>query len=198
MPTIGLTGNFGMGKTTALHLLRKLGAYAFDVDKFVHGILKKPATIRQVVHALGKEVLAKGRSKNSLNKKRVAEIIFRHPEKRKAVENIIHPQVLKMMKETGSGILKKDPSALVVFEVPLLFEAGYEKYFDWTVSVYCKRETAVGRLFTKGFSRDEVYARLRAQMPVTRKKKLADFVIDNSYDTGRTEKQVRRIFEKLH
>lgn len=186
-----------MGKTTVLQLFRKLGARSFDVDKFVHGILKKPATIRQIVHTLGRGVLTGDRSRLSLNKKRVAEIIFRDPEKRKAVERIIHPQVLKMIKETGSGILKKDPSALIVFEVPLLFEAGYEKYFDRTVAVYCRRDTAVGRLLKKGVSRDEIYARLRAQMPVTRKIKLADFVINNSYDTVRTEKQVRRILARL-
>ncbi|RJQ55350.1 MAG: dephospho-CoA kinase [Nitrospiraceae bacterium] len=197
MPTIGLTGNFGMGKTSVLSLFRKSGAHVFDVDKFVHNILEKPETIRKISLFLGKDILIKKPGGISIDKPRVAQIIFHDPAKRKAVEKIIHPQVLKMMKEAESGILKKKPSALIVFEVPLLFEAGYEIFFDKTVVVYCRRDLAIKRLARKGFSADEASGRLRAQMSVTRKKKLADFVIDNSYDIGRTEKQVKRILGKI-
>ncbi|RJQ15108.1 MAG: dephospho-CoA kinase [Nitrospiraceae bacterium] len=197
MPTIGLTGNFGMGKSTVLKLFGKLGAYTFDIDKFVHEILKKPETIIKIARALGKEVLIKKSYGISLNKQRVAKIIFADPEKRKTIEKIIHPQVLKIIKATESGILKNKPSALIVFEVPLLFEAGYEKHFDKTVVVYCKRDLAVSRLVTKGFSEDEARKRLRAQMAITTKKSLADFVIDNHGDVSDTEKQVRRIYEKV-
>lgn len=194
MPTIGLTGNFGMGKTAVLHLFKKLGAYTFNIDKFVHEILRKPDTIRKIAQALGKDVLTK---EISINKTRVAKIIFDDAGKRKALEQIVHPQVLKIIKTTESGILKRDPSALIIFEVPLLFEAGYEKHFDKTIVVYCNKDTAINRLAKKGFSKDEAQKRLRAQIPITKKKKLADFAINNNYDMGGTEKQVERILYKL-
>lgn len=197
MPTIGLTGNFGMGKTAVLHLFRKSGAYTFDIDKFVHEILKKPETIRIIAQALGKDVLTKKITKISINKTRVAKIIFDDAGKRKVLEQIVHPQVLKIMKTTESGILKRDHSALIVFEVPLLFEAGYEKHFDKTIVVYCNKDTAINRVIKKGFSKDEAHKRLRAQMPITRKKKLADFLINNNYDISGTEKRVKRILYKL-
>jgi len=196
MPTIGLTGNFGMGKTTVLALFRKSGAYTFNIDKFVHDILQEPETIKKISYALGEDILIKNK-RLSINKARVARLIFNDSDKRKTLEKIIHPQVLKIIKATRSEILKKNPSALIIFEIPLLFEAGYEKYFDKIIVIYCNRNNAISRLVKKGFSLDEAYKRLRAQMPITKKKKLADFVITNNYDIENTEKQVRRIFEKL-
>ncbi|MBI4849500.1 MAG: dephospho-CoA kinase [Nitrospirae bacterium] len=197
MPTIGLTGNFGMGKSTVLQLFKKMGAYTFDIDKFVHDILKKPETIKKISRALGEEVLIKKSSGTSLNKQRVAKIIFADPEKRKAIEKIIHPQVLKIVKQTESKTLKINPSALIVFEVPLLFEAGYEKHFDKTVVVYCRRDLAISRLTGKGFSEDEAVKRLRAQMAISRKRKFADFIVNNNGGVSYTEKQVERIHEQL-
>jgi dephospho-CoA kinase len=195
MPTIGLTGNFGMGKTTVLSLFKKSGAYTFNIDEFVHQTLKKPETIRKISRALGNDILTRS-PKLSINKARVAKLIFNDSEKRKAVEKIIHPQVLKMIKTSRSNLLKKRPSALIIFEVPLLFEAGYENFFDKTVVAYCNKKTAIDRLIAKGFSKDEILRRIDAQMPITKKKKLADFVINNNGDISNTERQVRRILQK--
>ncbi len=70
MPTIGLTGNFGMGKTTVLGLFRKLGVHTYNIDDFVHKILGKNTTIRKISKLLGDEVLNKTSSGTSLNKKK--------------------------------------------------------------------------------------------------------------------------------
>jgi dephospho-CoA kinase len=197
MPIIGITGNFGMGKTTVLTMFRELGAYTFNIDKFVHEILKRPQTIKKIARALGEEVLIKRSKKISISKTRVADIIFSDSGKRKTVEEIIHPQVLKITTAAALKISKANPSALIVFEVPLLFEAGYENYFDTTIVVRCNRDVAMRRLISKGFTRDNAMKRLRAQMPITKKEKLADFVIDNNFGTNRTRKQAKRIFERI-
>lgn len=184
-----------MGKTTVLSLFKKSGAYTFNIDEFVHQILNRPETIRKISRALGDDILIRA-PKLSINKTRVAKLIFNDPAKRKAVEKIIHPQVLKIIKAARSNILKKSPSALIIFEVPLLFEAGYEKFFDKTVVVYCNKNNAINRLIEKGFSKDEILRRMRAQMPITKKKELADFAINNNYDINDTEKQIKRILHK--
>ena len=95
------------------------------------------------------------------------------------------------------SMLHKAPTALIMFEVPLLFEAGYEKIFDRIIVVYCNRDTAIKRLAEKGFSQDEAMKRIRAQMPVTAKKKLADFVINNNDGPEKTNLQVKEIYNKL-
>jgi len=195
MPTIGLTGNFGMGKTTVLSLFKKSGAYTFNIDKFVHEILNRPEIIKKIARKLGNDILASG-ARLSINKRLVAQLVFNDAEKRKALEKIIHPQVLKIIKSTRSKILKKHRTALLVFEVPLLYEAGYKNFFDRIVVVYSSKKMAISRLVAKGFSKDEILKRMRAQMPITTKKKLADFVINNNYNISDTARQVKRILHK--
>jgi dephospho-CoA kinase len=197
MPIIGLTGNFGMGKSTALRLFNKCGAFTFSADEFVHNILENPGIIRRITKVLGRDILRGGPGNISINKKRVADIIFNDPHKRKAVERIIHPEVLKTMKLTASDILGREPSAIIIFEVPLLFEAGYARHFNKTIVIHCKRDTAITRLTRKGFSRNEVLKRMRAQMPISEKKKLADLLIDNNNGAGNTALQVKQIFQEL-
>jgi len=197
MPTIGLTGNFGMGKTTALELFRKLGAHTFNIDDFVHNILGMDIIIRKVTRLLGEKVLLKTSSGTALNKKMVASIIFSDPDKRKAVEKVIHPCVLKEINTTRSNILKQDPDALILFEVPLLFEAGYENHFDKTIVVHSKRQTAINRLTEKGFIKDDILKRFRSQMPIYKKKNLADFLIENNGDIKLITASVKSIYNRL-
>lgn len=198
MPIIGLTGNFGMGKSTVLRLFSKLGAFTFSADEFVHNILKKPGIIRKIITVLGKGILTVSAGNISINKKHMADIIFNDPHKRKAVEKIIHPEVLKLINLTASDIQSREPSAIIIFEVPLLLEAGYTRHFNKTIVVYCKRDTAIERLTHKGFSRIEVLKRMRSQMPIAEKKKHADFLIDNNNGTRNTGLQVKKIFQELY
>jgi len=197
MPIIGLTGNFGMGKSTVLRLFNSLGAFTFSADEFVHQILENPGTIRKLVKVLGKDILLSGAEHVSINKKHMADIIFNDPGKRKAAEEIIHPEVLKLIKLAASDIQKRDPSAIIMFEVPLLLEAGYTRHFNKTIVVHCTRNTAITRLMQKGFTRTEVLKRMRSQMPVAEKKKLADYLIDNNNGKRKTESQVRKIYRQL-
>ena len=197
MPTIGLTGNFGMGKSSVLKMFGEMGAFTYDIDTFVHSILEKPATIKKITGVLGSSVLSKRSGRPALNKKRVASMIFNDPEQRKAIEKIIHPEVLELMKQTEAKVLKKEPEAVIVFEVPLLFEAGYEKYFDRTVVVYAGRQNALNRLEGKGFTKDEARSRIRTQMPISTKMKRSDYTINNNYGLQRTKKRVKKIMGEV-
>ena len=197
MRTIALTGNFGMGKTEVLQLFSRLGAYTINIDDVVHAILDKPSIVKKISGLLGSGVLSKSKGALSINKKNTAAIIFNDPEKRKALEKIIHPEVLKEIKRIETAIARRNPESVIVFEVPLLFEAGYEHYFDRTITVHATRKTALKRLSKKGFSKDAAMKRMNAQMPISRKKKMADFRIDNNNSIEKTEKRVERIFRKI-
>jgi len=197
MPTIGLTGNFGMGKTTVLKLFEKHGLCAFSSDDFVHDILKKPAIIRKLSRILGSKVLIKGAHSLSINKKVVADEIFADAEKRRLVESVIHPEVLKSINKIKNTVSKKSCDSIMVFEVPLLFEAGFESLFDINITVYSKRDTAIRRLSRKGWEKTDAIKRIRAQMPITIKKRLSDFLINNERDISSTEKRVQQIIRKL-
>lgn len=188
---IALTGGFGSGKTTVLKLFKRLGALTVDVDSIVHEILKRREIIRDITALLGEDVV-RG---HSLNKEIMAKKIFDDVAKRRRVEAIIHPLVLKEIKRIKS-VSEKDSSVLI-FEIPLLYEASFERYFDKNIVVYCDRKTAIKRLIKKGFSEADAMKRIKAQLPIERKAMLADYIIDNSNGIKKTETQVREVFKKL-
>ncbi len=197
MQFIGLTGNFGMGKTTVLKMFNNLGAYTINADRLVSGLLRKPAIINKLVKILGREILTKRAGKTSLNKKRIAGIIFNNPKKRILIEKTIHPEVIKTAKSIKNEITAAKPLSIVIFEIPLLFESHCEKIFDGIIVVYCSKETAVRRLLEKGFLKDEITKRFRAQIPVSRKKTSADFLINNNSTLTDLRLRVHAVSKKL-
>lgn len=197
MPFIGLTGGLGMGKTTVLRLFKNSGAHTINADKLVHEILKKPTIIKKLSALLGKDILIKKPSKSLINKKHLADTIFGDPKKLRAAEKVIHPEVMKNAKSIKTKILNKKREAIIVFEVPLLFEAGYRKLFDKIIVVYCSKTTAINRVIRQGLSREQTLKRMRVQMPVSRKKASADFLINNNSDIGNLKSQVAAILKKL-
>lgn len=197
MLSIALTGNFGMGKTTVLKLFKKKGVHIFNIDNYVHEILDKPEYVSMIAGILGEDVLKIKSGSIYLDKKRIAEIIFNNSKKRKLIEELIHPEVFRKIKADESKINDKNSSAIIMFEVPLLFECGYENNFDRTIVVYCKRDSAVRRLINKGFSKEQITKRLRAQMPITFKTRMSDFSINNSNSLMETGVQVERIFGRI-
>ena len=186
-----------MGKTTVLHLFNRLGAYTIDIDDVVHTILDNPSIAKKIIRLLGNDVLLNSTGTLSINKRRTAAVIFNDSKKRRALEQIIHPRVLKEIKQMEAAIARRKPDAVIVFEIPLLFEACYEIYFDKTIAVHSTRETAFKRLAKKGFSKDDSLKRMKTQMPISRKKKMADFLIDNNGSIDKTEERVKQIFRKI-
>jgi len=187
---IGLTGNYGMGKSSVLAEFRRLGAATLDSDRVVAGLLKERGVISKVRRLLGPEVVAPS---GRLLKKKVAERVFASPELRRGLEDIIHPLVMKRV-EAFAKTMKR---GIAVVEVPLLFEGGYEGRFDRTITVYTTVSAARARLAAAGVSGKDAEARLKAQMPISRKKRLSDYRIDNGGTPDRMRSRVGRIFREL-
>lgn len=192
---IGLTGGFGCGKTTVLNLFKRFGAYTVDIDRVVHKILRREDIIKKMSILFGEGVLRRSSRGLTLNKRAVADRIFDDMAMRKKIEEIIHPLVLKEIINLKSRFQERE--GLLVFEIPLLYEARFERYFDRTVVVYCDRERAIKRLIKKGFNEFEAMKRIKAQLPIERKVMLADFIIDNSNGIKKTENQIRKIIKKV-
>lgn len=192
MLVAGLTGNYGMGKSLVLSLFRELGAATIDSDAVVRSLLEEEAVIKGVRGILGEEVMAEG---GRLDKKNVAKKIFKNNTLRAQVENLLHPLVFERIQRFVDD--NRGKVAVAVVEVPLLFEGGYEKRFDLTVVVYARRDVALKRLAHSGVTRSEAQRRLKAQLPITLKKRRADYVIDNSGSTGETRRQVAEIYDCL-
>ncbi len=213
MFVVALTGNYGMGKSSVTALFQKCGACTLDSDVIVAGLLQKKAVIEKIRMLLGPDVV---QGDQSLNKAVVADIIFHNKTARRKLEALLHPLVFQAMKSSikklkaGTiapplsggdgevcGLNTLNNNCIVVVEVPLLFEGGFQKRFDRTIAVYTSQKTALARLKKKGISRKDALARLHTQMDIRQKKRLADYVIDNNGTKAQTMAQVKKVFKAL-
>ncbi|MCX8033724.1 MAG: dephospho-CoA kinase [Thermodesulfovibrio sp.] len=193
MIKVGLTGNFGMGKSTVAEFFKKLGAYVINADKLVESLLEEPDVVEEIERLFGKEVLINGK----LNKKYIANIIFENPLMRIYLENIIHPRVFEKIDAIIKNIPSRGEPTIVVVEAPIIFERGYQNRFDIIITVFTDEEIAIKRLEEKGISKEESMKRLKSQFPIEMKKSKADYIIDNSGSLEDTALQVEAIFQKL-
>lgn len=185
---VGITGGFGTGKSTVGEILEDLGLYVIDTDHIVGEILsgKNKITIA-IVREFGEEVLSESKVRDFINKTKLAKIVFYDDRKRKKLESIIHPEVKRRLDKLIK--LNKDKEIIFVL-VPLLFESNMEGTFDELWCVICKKKIQVERLKEKGFKSKDITARIKAQMPLNKKAKLSDYVIDNSGKRKKTKEQV--------
>ncbi|NWF51963.1 MAG: dephospho-CoA kinase [Nitrospirae bacterium] len=192
MLLVALTGNYGMGKSTVLSMFRNLGASTIDTDRVVDSLLTEKRVLIKIKKLLGNEVFYKD---GSLNKKKVAKLIFKDNNLRRSLEDILHPLVFERIKDFTDKITKDEK--IIIVAVPLVYERGYENRFDKIVVVHTDLEVAINRLENSGIAKKDALLRLKAQLPIEEKMKRADFLIDNNGSLLETVKQVKKIFKKL-
>jgi dephospho-CoA kinase len=191
---IAVTGGAGSGKSTVCEIFKRFGLIIYNADRFARDVVEiNTPAYRKIVDYFGKGVLNRNRS---LDRKALRKIITRDDSSKKALERIVHPEVLRMMREkldeaAGLGIS-------VVMEVPLLFELGLEKYFDFSVMVFSDRESKIGRLEKRdGVDEEFAAALIDLQMPDLQKLERADFVIDNSGLLENLEGKVQKVYSLI-
>jgi dephospho-CoA kinase len=193
MILVGLTGGVATGKSTVANMFRRCGAIVIDADELARHVVKpgKPAW-RQIVKTFGRGVLNPDRS---LNRHALGAIVFRHPAKRRALEAIIHPRVAREQVRLAKQAARKDPKAVVIYDVPLLFEAGIDKRVDQTIVVTANREIQITRLKKRnGLTRSEALRRIKSQTPLATKIRRADFVLDGTCAQSSLRTQVRNLY----
>ena len=196
MILVGLTGGVATGKSTVAKMFKQCGSVVIDADKLAHEVVKpgKPAW-REIVASFGKTVLNQDRS---LNRQALGNIVFRYPKKRRQLERIIHPRVAREQQRLMRRVAKRKPHAVVIYEVPLLFEAGVDKRVDKIIVVTADRNTQITRLKKRnGLSRAEAIRRINSQMPIARKKHLANYILDGTIPLKNLSDSVSRLFAQL-
>jgi dephospho-CoA kinase len=134
----------------------------------------------------------------AIDRKRLAAIVFNDPAAQRALEDIVHPQVKREVDRRLGLIRRQAPEALVILDIPLLFEAGMQGGLDAIIVVYAPERLQIERLMVRdGLTEPEAFARIRAQMPIESKKALATRVIDNSGSRERTRAQTLEIYRQL-
>ncbi len=192
MLLVALTGNYGMGKSTVLSMFGKLGLDTLDADRIVESFLKEKEVLEKIKELMGDHVFNKN---GSLNKKKVADIIFKSDSLRRSLEDILHPLVFERIKDFSDKMNVKNK--ILVIAAPLIYERGYEDRFNRTIVVHTKKEIALNRLEKNGVPKEEAVLRFKSQLPIEEKVKRADFIIDNNGTIENTMAQVEMIYKKL-
>ncbi len=190
MKIVGLTGGIATGKSTISQYLLQKQIPVIDCDKIARQVVKKDTIgLQRLVAIFGEQILTETKE---LNRFELGNIIFNNQEKRRLVNQIIHPLVNVEMKKqlTSYQVANK---TVVVLDIPLLFEEKYQSWCDEIVVVYTPVEVQLERLMKRNHLLEkEAQSRMNAQMSIEKKKLLADRVIDNSGSLEKTYQQVDR------
>ncbi len=193
---VGLTGGVATGKTTVANMFRRCGAVVIDADELARQVVTpgKPAW-RDIVRTFGKQILKPDRT---INRHALGAIVFHDKKKLRRLERIIHPRVAREQARLTKQAARKDPKAVVVYDVPLLFEAGIDKRVDKIIVVTADRDTQVARLKKRnGLTRAEALRRIKSQMPMSKKRRFADYVVDGTTVPKHLEAHVSAVLEDL-
>ncbi len=186
---IGLTGPIGGGKSTVAAILRSAGVPVLDADRLAHEGLE--ALADQVCRSFP-DACPGGVPDRRL----LAEQVFADEAARRRLEGILHPYVRRRLFEAMEQ-LERAGAPLVVLEIPLLYETGWERSLDGVLVVTAPSPLRYARLAWRGLSPEEVARREAAQLPVEEKVRRADWVIVNDADLKRLEERVRRWLEEV-
>lgn len=196
MITVAITGGYATGKTVVANMFAGLGAEVLVADRIAHMTMQPYSTVwKGIAGFFGKGIL---KSDDQIDRRKLAEIVFRDKKKLRRLNNIVHPAVKEELERIIKDRRVKGKVRVLAVEVPLLFEAGMAGWFDKIVVVKCSKneqfKRARQREKTTG---EELLLRIKSQWPMTKKEKLADFVVDNSGTMSETKRQVVEIWKEL-
>jgi dephospho-CoA kinase len=197
MLLIGLTGGIGSGKSTVAEFFRLNGCDIIDTDELAREVTA-PATsaTTKIAETLGAEYI---RADGSLDRAKLARLVFSDPQARKTLESITHPAILSLMRHRVEQLRARVcPPELVVLVIPLLFEVGLEDQVDRIVLAWASPEEQLRRIARRdNLTRQEVLKRLSAQWPIEQKKERAHWVINTQSSLEDVRDQVERICKEL-
>jgi dephospho-CoA kinase len=183
IPRLGLTGGIGSGKSTALAYLHELGAAVISSDDIVHGLYSGGEVVERIREQFGDSVVERG----AVSRPALAGVVFADADQLRWLEDLLHPYVRSSVDDWIGRQRKVRPRpALLVVEVPLLFETGFADVFDYTMLITAPDEVRRRRLAAK-LTGSEFSRRLAQQMPEEEKIARSDFVFHNT----RTRKELK-------
>lgn len=134
----------------------------------------------------------------TLRRRKLREEIIRDDQCRLTVNAILHPHIMAELDRQWQARRELQPDAIIIFDIPLLFEADLARHFQIIILAYTSREVQIRRLMVRDdLSREGALKTLTMQLPIDAKRSLSHLVIDNSYDLDHTRRQVKTIWEKL-
>jgi dephospho-CoA kinase len=192
MKVVALTGGIGSGKSLVANYFFTLGAEVLDADQISRQVIERGTPgFDEVVATFGDSVLKDG----EIDRRALGEIIFADPEKRKALEAIIHPKVQQALATARKALGDND---ILIYEIPLLVETDAAKKFDYIITVEAPLEARVDRLKARGLHQSEIEMRIASQASSEQRISIANTVINNDGDEEELLRKVEAIWEELN
>ena len=196
---IGLTGGIGTGKSTVSRKLRQRGYPVIDLDVISREVIEYPEVIDELVRNFGIEILESQNNisgKKSISRNKLRQTVFKEEKKVSVLNSIMHPPIVEEMRRQVENLKKNYKTVFV--EVQLLFEAKLEKEFDLTVLVYADKKTQLERVLKRdGRKEEEVQQIINAQMDMTEKRRLSNYIIENNGDSEMLDLEIEKFIKKL-
>ncbi|MDD5174601.1 MAG: dephospho-CoA kinase [Candidatus Omnitrophota bacterium] len=193
MRIVGLTGGFGSGKSFVASLFKSLGAKVVDADKLGHRAMKRGSVVyRKIVAAFGKNIL---KSDLSINRKALAGIVFANKKDLARLNDIIHPGIIR---EITGRIRTAAKNEVLIVDAPLICETNITGLMNVLIVVKASKKNQMERSSRKFCMKTgDVRKRIAMQMPLNKKIRMADYIVDNNGTRKDTKKQVRKIWQEL-
>jgi len=186
---IALTGGIATGKSTVCNILKLYGFSIIDADKIAHEVLEEQKD--KIAEIFGKEYI----KNKKVDRKSLAKLIFNDKKAKEKLEKLLHPLIKKRIEKESLKLEKYKVPYIV--DIPLFYET--KNYpIKKVVVVYAPKEIQLKRLTQReGYSEEEAIKRIESQIDIEEKKRLADYVIDNSKDLKHLQKEIEKFIEKV-
>lgn len=196
MLKVGLTGSIAVGKSSVLSVLRELGCITMDADKIAHLVMEPGQdAYNDIVREFGPEILDED---GAIDRSKLGPIVFQDAERRKRLNEIVHPRVIEEQNRLLEEAESDDPDAIAVIDAALIIESGGYKRLDKLIVVFCEHEMQIERLMRRnGISREEAELRMAAQLSSDEKRRYADYEIDTSGPVEQTRERVIEVYNEL-
>ena len=190
---IGITGQIGAGKTEAAKIFAECGAYVISADKIGRDVVeKKPEVLARLIKAFGNDILT---PKGNLRRKYLARLAFADENKKKKLNKIVHPALLKELRRQSKEALKDH--GIVVIDAALLLDWGWDKKVDLTIVIHASDKSKIARLVKKGYTANEAKMRLRSQLKLKEFRARADIIIHNNKSLNYLELRIKKILRTV-
>jgi dephospho-CoA kinase len=191
---VSLTGGIATGKSYCLAKFSQMGVPVIDADQIARDVVRSGSpALEAVVRRFGPSVR---RPDGELDRRALADVVFRDAAARADLEAILHPLVYTAINEWFESLVLP-LRVFAMADIPLLYETGRERDFQRTVVAACRAEQQLERMRRRGYSAEDAAARLSAQLPIVEKARRADYRIDTSGTFEDTDRQVVQVSEEL-
>jgi len=190
---IGVTGQIGSGKTTAAKILASFGAVVIDADTIGREVVDRSVPLRKkLARQFGGEILTPS---GKLSRKRLARLAFADETAKQRLNRLVHPFLLKELRRQMKELAKRHN--VVVIDAALLLDWELDRPMDVVLVVHASEETRLKRLAARGFSKEDVLARQRAQVPFSEYRSRADYVVLNNSTVEKLQVKLQRLYKKF-